>query len=161
MDKDLVIEKIFDAPVEKVWDAWTNPETLKKWWGPKDFTAPDVNVDFQVGGKYLLSMAGEVPGIGPVKAWSTGVYKEIIPMKKIVVTDSFSDENGNIVPATSVGLSEGWPMEIDITMLFEAQGDKTKFTLRYPALKSISEQDASNMDIGWNQSLDKLAKALA
>jgi len=46
----LIINRIFNAPVEKVWDAWTNPEHMKTWWGPKPFTAPTINIDFRVGG---------------------------------------------------------------------------------------------------------------
>jgi uncharacterized protein YndB with AHSA1/START domain len=55
--KQAVITRIFDVPVEKVWAAWTDPEQLKKWWGPKHFTSPLAKTDLRVGGKYLHANA--------------------------------------------------------------------------------------------------------
>ena len=57
-EKGVVIERVFDAPRELVWKAWTTPEIVKKWWGPKDFTCPVANIDFRVGGKYHVAMHG-------------------------------------------------------------------------------------------------------
>ena len=84
------IERIFDAPLERVWRAWTEPEMIKQWWGPAGFSAPTVKMNFKVGGQYTFSM------IGPegVLTWSSGIYEKIIPLKKIVCTDYFSDEFG-------------------------------------------------------------------
>jgi uncharacterized protein YndB with AHSA1/START domain len=133
---------------------------LKLWWGPKHFTAPVVKIDFRVGGKYLLCMEGTVPNMGKIKAWSTGTYKEIIPMKKIVVTDSFSDEKGNIVSATAYGM-EGFLLEMEVIIVFqEAARGKTKMTLKYPSVGNINQLTFSNMYQGWNQSFDKLEESL-
>lgn len=52
--QELVITRVFDAPREPVWKAWTEPERLRRWWGPKDYTAPVCKVDLRVGGKYLF-----------------------------------------------------------------------------------------------------------
>ena len=49
-EQELVIERVLDAPRERVWEAWTDPEQMKKWWGPKDFTAPTVEIDLKEGG---------------------------------------------------------------------------------------------------------------
>ncbi len=162
MSKDLVIERVFDAPRELVWKAWTTPEIMQKWWGPKNWTAPTVKIDFKVGGKYLLCMRGSMgPGMPEADAWSGGVYKEIVPMEKIVVEDSFADEKGNIVPASNYGLPESFPMKSTISMTFEdAPGGKTKLTLYYPSIEGIEGMMLDNMTQGWNQSLDKLAEAL-
>lgn len=54
--RELVITRIFDAPRELVWKAWTEPERVKRWWGPKVFTAPFVKIDLHVGGEYLYCM---------------------------------------------------------------------------------------------------------
>ena len=160
--KDLVIERVFDAPRELVWKAWSDSELMKKWWGPRNWSAPTAMIDFKVGGKYLLAMRGQMgPGMPEVTTWSGGVYKEIIPMEKIVVLDSFTDEQGNKVHASKYGLPESFPMESEITMTFEDAGEgKTKLTVYYPDITGIEGAMLENMTQGWNQSLDKLAEAL-
>src|SRR5512139_1991411 len=92
---ELVIERIFNAPRELVWKAWTDPEMLVRWWGPKNFTAPACLLDFRVGGKYLYCMRSPEGK----DYWSTGTFTEIIPFEKIVQTDSFADEHGSVVSA--------------------------------------------------------------
>src|SRR4051812_44520544 len=95
----LTLTRVFDAPRALVWKAWSDPELLTQWWGPKGWTAPVAKIDFRVDGKYLLAMRGQMgPGMPEVTTWSGGVYKEIVPMDKIVVLDSFTDEQGNLVP---------------------------------------------------------------
>jgi len=165
---DLVITRVFDAPVDAVWKAWTDPETFKKWWGPKDFTCPVAKIDFKVGGKYHVAMRGPAGSEFDKDLWSTGVYKEIVPNKKIVVTDSFADENGNVVSATHYGMPDTFPMETEITISFEEQDDpstslrtsKTKMNLIYPSTKGIEGKMLEDMKQGWNQSFDKLAEHL-
>jgi len=160
--KELVIEKVFNAPRELVWKAWSDPELMKKWWGPKNWSAPTIQIDFRVGGTYLSCMRGSMgPGQPEVDAWSTGVYKEIVPMEKIVVLDSFADKHGNKVHASTYGLPESFPMESEISITFEDLGNgKTKMTLYYPSIEGIEGAMLNNMTQGWNQSLDKLAEAL-
>lgn len=83
-ENELIITRVFDAPVEKVWKMWSDPKEAVKWWGPKGFIAPDANIDFEVGGKYLLSMQSQLKEFQyGKKFWSTGTYKEIVPFKKI------------------------------------------------------------------------------
>ena len=55
-ERELVVTRIFDAPVELVWKAWTEPERVMRWWGPKGYTSPAASIDFRVGGKYLWAM---------------------------------------------------------------------------------------------------------
>lgn len=161
-NNEFVITRIFDAPKEKVWKAWTDPEETKKWWGPKGFTAPVAEIDFRVGGKYLLCMRGAIePGGEQKDFWSTGIYKEIIPLEKIVVTDSFADEKGNVVTADYYGMDANWPREMRVEETFEdIENGKTKFTLRYPEMNNAKEKDLKDMNQGWNESLDKLAEIL-
>ncbi|TAL29651.1 MAG: SRPBCC domain-containing protein [Spirochaetes bacterium] len=152
--KVLVIERIFDAPRERVWKAWTDAESAKRWWGPKDFTAPFSRIDFRVGGTYLLCMRAP----DGKDYWSTGVYKEIEPMERIVATDSFADEKGNVVSAAHYGMSPDFPLELEVTVTFEDRGDKTAFTLHHAGLPP--EENLDDMRTGWNQSLDKFADIL-
>ena len=156
---DLVIERIFDAPVEKVWEAWTNPEMVKKWWGPKDFTCPVAEIDLKVGGKYLLAMRGPAGSEFDKNLYSTGTYKEIVPNKKLVITDSFSDSEGNPVSPTEYGMPESFPDELEITIEFEEMDGKTKMKLTHAGMPQgeVAEQTQA----GWNESLDKLASSLS
>ena len=151
---ELVITRIFDAPHELMWKAWTEPELLKRWWGPKVFTAPVIRIDFHVGGKYLYCMRSP----DGQDFWSTGTYREIIPYKKIVVTDSFADEKGSIVPASQYGMTGDWPLELVVTLSFETQDGKTKFTLQHAGIPAGEMRDMTK--VGWNESFDKLADVL-
>lgn len=159
-DDALVITRTFDAPIEKVWAAWTEPEQIMKWWGPKDFTAPTIKIDFRVGGKYLYCMRGKiVPGAPDENYWSTGTYKEIVPHERIVATDNFSDADGNIIKASDYGLPGDWPDEVIVTFSFKDLGNgKTELTLRHEGIPG--GEMGENTRAGWNQSLDKLAASL-
>ena len=105
---ELVIRRVFDASRELVWKAWTDPERMKRWWGPKNFTAPVCKIDLRVGGAYLYCMRSPEGQ----DYWSTGVYREIVPQERIVCTDSFADEKGNTVPASHYGMDGDWPAGI-------------------------------------------------
>ena len=153
-ESTLTLSRVFDAPVEVVWKAFTDPKEIVKWWGPQNFTTPFVKIDFRIGGKYLYCMRSpEGQDI-----WITGTYKEIVTLKKIVSSDSFADENGNVVSASHYGMGDDFPTELEITFLFESQGAKTKFTLHHVGVPGgkLSEMTAS----GWNEFFDKLAEVL-
>lgn len=158
MNDSITITRVFDAPIEKVWNAWTDGDLIRRWWGPKDFSCPAAMIDFQVGGKYLFCMRGAAgPGAPVMDFWSTGIYKEIVPLQKIVCTDSFADEKGNIVPATYYGMPSGetFPLEMEVTVTFEKDGNKTKMTLVHVGHPAGLMSDMATQ--GWNQSLDKMA----
>lgn len=156
--QELVITRTFDAPRELVWKAWTDPEHMKRWWGPKDFTAPFIKMDLRVGGKYLFCMRGAGPD-GVVKDyWSTGVYREIVPRERLAMTDSFADENGNVVPASHYGMEGDFPMELMVTVTFEEMNGKTKMTLRHAGFPAGEMFEMAGA--GWNTSFDKLAESL-
>ncbi len=152
--QELVITRIFDASRELVWKAWTEPEHMKRWWGPKNFTAPFCKIDLRVGGKYLYCMRSPEGQ----DFWSTGVYREIVPLKRIVATDSFADENGNVVPASHYGMTGDWPLELLVTVTFEEHEGKTKCTLRHVGLPA--GEMIKMTETGWNESLDKLADSI-
>jgi len=157
--QELVIERIFDAPRELVWQVWTDPEMFTKWWGPKGFTTPHCEIDFRVGGKYLNCMRGPVGTDFDRDFWSTGVYREIVPAERIVCTDSFADEKGNVVPATHYGMTADVPLEMLVTRTFEDMGGKTRMTLRHEGLPAGEMREGAGT--GWSESFDKLAEVLA
>jgi uncharacterized protein YndB with AHSA1/START domain len=153
-EQELVIRRVFDAPRELVWKAWTEPQRLMQWWGPKGFTSPVCKMDLRVGGKYINCMRSPEGK----DYWSTGVYREIVPLERIVCTDSFADEHGNVVPATHYGMSPDLPLEMLVTVTFEQQEGKTRLTLKHVGFPPGEDYDGANQ--GWNESLDKLAKSL-
>jgi uncharacterized protein YndB with AHSA1/START domain len=154
--EQMLITRVFDAPRDFVWKAWTECEHLMRWWGPKGFTTPFCKIDLRVGGVYHNCMR---PPEGK-DYWSTGVYREIVPLRRIVCTDSFADEEGNIVPATHYGMSADFPLEMLVTVTFEEIERKTKLTLQH-ALGSVPASERDLCQQGWSESLDKLSGELA
>ena len=148
------ITRIFEAPRELVWKAWTNPEHLMRWWGPEHFTSPACAIDLRVGGKYHFCM--QAPD--GQKFWSTGVYQELVAPERMVYSDSFADEEGNAVPASYYGMGDDIPFTMMITVTFEDIGGKTRMTLNHVGLPA---GEMSEMTVaGWNGSFDKLAESL-
>ena len=126
-----------------------------KWWGPKGFTTPVCKIDFRVGGVFLNCMRSP----DGKDYWSTGVYREIVPLERVVCTDSFADEKGNVVPATHYGMGADVPLEMLVTVTFEDLGGKTRMTLRHEGLPAGEMSDGAGQ--GWGESFDKLAEYLA
>lgn len=156
---ELSITRVFDVPRENVWKAWNDPEEVKKWWGPKNFTAPHISIDFRVGGKYVYCMRG-AGSDGAVKDfWNAGQYLEIVPMERIVATMSFADEQGNPVPASHYGMPGEWPEKIMVTVILEdIEDDRTRITVRETGIPGVMTELAG---LGWHQQFDKLAEILA
>lgn len=148
------ITRIFDAPRELVWRAWTDPQQMMRWWGPPTFTTPVCSMDLRVGGKYLYCMQSPEGQ----QFWSTGVYQEIIPPERLVFTDSFADEQGNVVAASHYGMGDDFPLEMVVTVTFEESGGQTKMLLRHEGLPAGEMGDMTAE--GWNGSFDKLAESL-
>lgn len=145
------ITRVFDAPREAVWKALTEPESLKQWWGPTDYTCPSAKSDFRVGGKYLYAMQGPDRKI----IWGGGTFTEITKPSRLSCTDSFMDEKGNIVDPSEYGMSADFNRELYVTFTLEepSQG-KTKFTLVHKEFPT--EAVVEECRTGWTQSLDKL-----
>lgn len=153
-ERSLLITRTFNAPRERVWQEWINPDLFICWWGPKDYSTPYAKIDLRVGGKYLSSMRGP----DGKDIWSTGTYKEIIEPNKIVMTDSFSDEHGNVVPASYYGMGSDIPMEMEVEVRLEDVDGKTRMILEHCGLPEgeILEQTRQ----GWSESFDKLDDCL-
>lgn len=159
MGKEIRITRTFDAPKDLVWRAWTDPELLVQWWGPRGFTSPVCKIDLKVGGTYLYCMRSE----DGQDFWSGGVFKEIVPMKKIVCTDYFADKDGNKLTPQTYGMDENFPEEMDIVVTFEEQMGKTTLTIVYPIPDDFKIREAllkSGMEAGWNESLDKIEEVI-
>ncbi len=154
---ELIITRIFNAPPKLVWKAWTNPDMLMQWWGPKDFTSPISKIDLRVGGEYFNCMRSP----DGQDFCSKGIYREVVELERLVMTDSFADKEGNMVPASYYGLGPDFPMEMKITVTFKEEEGKTKLTLKHSDVKSLNDTDLNDMRQGWNESFDKLADVMA
>jgi uncharacterized protein YndB with AHSA1/START domain len=123
---DFVISRVFDAPRELVWKAFTEPERMKEWWGPKGFSVISWKMDFRPGGGYLYGM--RAPDGSAM--WGKFVFREIVPPERMVFINSFSDEAG----APRAIRWASWPLELLSTFTFEEEpGSKTKVTVRWSA----------------------------
>ena len=151
VQNELVIHRVIDLPIEKVWKALTSSEEFKKWWGPEGFTCPYSQMEARVGGRYLNCMRGP----DGKEFWSAGEVKEYVPNKKLVITDHFANEKGEYVPASRYNMPGNWPIELLITFELEEADGATKLVLHH---EGIPEEMYEECKLGWNQSFDKLEK---
>lgn len=140
----IMIERVFDAPVDVIWQLWTQSEHFKKWYGPTGFRVSVAEMDVQVGGKRRVCM--ESPD-GSMKMWTAGEYTEITLNQRLVYTESLADENGNVVslPANQQ------PTITIVTVQLEDLGKQTKMMMTHAGMPG--NQGAAG---GWNQAFDKL-----
>jgi uncharacterized protein YndB with AHSA1/START domain len=158
--KPFEISRIFDAPRERVWKAWTDPGELKKWWGPRGFKTHSCKVDLRPGGMFLYGMTAPDGS----DMWGKFMYREITAPKKLVFIVSFSDPKGGV--ARHPG-SPGWPLYLMSTVEFEEQGPrKTKVSVTWlphdatEAERRTFDEGRDSMKQGWGGTLDQLADHL-
>ena len=147
----VVIERIFNAPVDLIWQLWTQPEQFQKWYGPQGMTIPVANMDVRVGGKRLICMEMQMPDRN-TKMWFTGEYVEVVPNKRLVFTDSMADENGNVMSPSAMGMPDGHPETTEVIVELEDLGGRTKMVMTHAGVPADSGGAG-----GWNQAFDKLA----
>ncbi len=148
---EVFVEMKFEVPRELLYKAFLDPMYLSQWWGPEGFTAPTIKIDPRVGGKYLFCMR-DAEGRD---FWSTGVIKELVYPERIVYTDSFSDPEGNPVPASYYGMGDDSLDNLLVTISLAEVEDGTKLTLRQVSFPS-AEMAAMTAD-SWRTLLGKLA----
>lgn len=136
--RELVIERVFDAPRDLVFEVWTKPEHLINWWGPSDFTLPHCEADFRVGGAYRFCMLSP----DGIKYWVSGRYQEIIEPETILFTWVREDESGKIWCRNSVRVT------------FEDLDGKTAFRLHQKLFETVAYCEQHS--IGWTQCIDRL-----
>jgi uncharacterized protein YndB with AHSA1/START domain len=151
-EKQLVVSRSYDAPLEKLWRAWTEPEHFMKWYGPKGFTTPICEIDLRVGGRHLWSMKSP----DGRQMHYAGVYKEIVLMERIVYTDGFSDSEGNPISPEAMGMPAGSPSSMDVTVTFAHKSGKTTVTVSH-----VGGGERDHAAMGWEQAFDKLGDFLA
>ncbi len=151
----MVVTRVFDAPRELVWKAWTDPEYVMQWWGPKGFSSPVCKIDFRVGGKFLCCM--RTPD--GQDFWNGGEYHEIVPQEKIVYSMYFSDSEGNKVEPEQLGIEHEAIDGAYDQVLFEDLGNgQTRLTLI--GNETMESAKESGQLEGWSQILDKVAAVI-
>lgn len=152
-ERQIEVSRTFEAPLELLWKAWTEPEHFMKWYGPKGFTAPTCEIDLRQGGRHLWSMLSP----DGKQMYFTGSYKEVVPMERLVYTDSMSDAEGNLMSPEMMGMPAGKPAGMDVTVTFEHANGKTTVTVSHVGYGDGAEYAG----MGWEQAFDKLEEVFA
>lgn len=152
---EFVIKRAFNAPLKRMWQAWTEPEQMAQWWGPKGFKAEIKTLDLKPGGLFhyrLVSPQGQ-------EMWGRFVFREIVPEERLIFISSFSDETGGL---TRHPLHEAWPLQMLSTITFAGTGSKTTVTVKWaPYEATESERDTfekgkESMQAGWTGTFEQL-----
>lgn len=149
------ISRTFDVSRERMWKAWTDPEQVKQWFGPKGATMIYSKIDLRTGGasRYGMDFAGQ-------KMYGQWAFQELKVPEKMVAIVSFLDEDGNIVAHP---MSPTWPLKIWSIVTFSEVGkNKTRIDVTWSAYEASEderktfEEGASSMDQGWGGTFERL-----
>lgn len=160
MVKPFTISREFDAPRDLVWEAWTNREHLMKWFGPRGCTIITANLDFRHGGSFHYCMATSDGN----RMWGKFVYREIVPPRKIVLVNSFSDEAGGLTRHPG---SATWPLEMLHTTTLTERDGKTTMTIEWVPINATETERQTfdsmhgSMQQGWTGTFQQLEEYLA
>ena len=158
--RDLVVTRVFAAPVDLVWKAWTDPEYVMRWWGPDHFTSPSAKMDFREGGTSLVCMRAP-EDFGGQDMYSTWVYQKIVPLKRIEFIQNLADKDGNLIDPAEIGMPPEFPRDIRTVVTFKDLGNgKTEMTVTEYNMPAADTELGKNAELGLNQSLDKMAVSL-
>lgn len=144
--REIELTRVYDAPRELVFRAWTDPKHLARWWGPEHFSNPVCEVDARVGGKLRIVMRAPDGNDYPMR----GVFQEVVAPERLVFTNIAVDAEDRPI------------LEGLTTVTFRSEGDKTRLTLRTWGKAAVPQAAAylQGMEMGWTQSLEKLAALL-
>lgn len=145
-EREVILTRVYDAPCELVFKAWTDPQLLVRWWGPKMFTNPVCEVDARPGGKLRIVMRGPDGVDYPMR----GEFREVVAPEHLSFTNIAVDAEDRPI------------MEGFTSVSFAAEGGKTRLTIRTrgKAVAPVAIQYLQGMEMGWSMSLDKLAELL-
>jgi uncharacterized protein YndB with AHSA1/START domain len=146
--KDLVLTRFFDAPREVVFQAWTEPQHLVHWWGPKGFTNPVCEGDIRPGGSLRIVMRGP----NGVEYPMTAVFRKIVePERLVFLSQAYKDAQGR------------YQLEVLVTVVFSDQDGKTRMDFRAQVITATpaAAGPLAGMETGWSQSLDRLSAHVA
>lgn len=157
--QNMVMVREFDAPVERVWRAWSDGAQVMRWWGPTGFTSPSCNMDFRVGGTALVCMRAPKE-FGGQDMYNTWTYTDIVPLQKIDFVLRFCDKDGKAIDPATIGLPAELNREVRHLITFVSKpGNKTEMTITEFGYTSQQMIDLSRQ--GLAQCLDKMAATFA
>ncbi|MEP6665579.1 MAG: SRPBCC domain-containing protein [Nocardioidaceae bacterium] len=151
LDNAVVIERTFDSPAELIWRMWTDPKHFAGWYGPTGASIQVAKMDVRVGGKRLVCMVMETPN-GTMRMWFAGEYREVVTNKRLVYTDSLSDEHGNVVSPSEMGMPAGHPTTTEVIVELEDVDGHTRMVMTHVGVPA-----GSPGAMGWTMAFDKLA----
>ena len=161
MTAPFIISRVFDAPRDKVWRAWTEVGHLKQWWGPKGFSVTHCRLDLRPGG--LMHYCLRTPN--GQEMWGRWAIREVAKPERLVWINSFSDKDGGV--SAHPGMAD-WPREMHTRVTFEDLGGKTKVTVQWVPVESSSESERKAFDEGrdsmkggWGGTFEQFAAYLA
>jgi uncharacterized protein YndB with AHSA1/START domain len=143
-EREIVMTRVFNAPRELVFKAYTDPELIPRWWGPRRYTTTVDKMDVRVGGVWRFVQRDAA---GNMYAFN-GAYREIVPPERLSYTFEFEGQPGHILVET---------------VIFEEHDGQTKVTVT-GSFESVEDRDGmlhSGMEAGANESNDRLAELLA
>lgn len=148
-DRELVIERILNAPREKVFAAWTTPELLKQWFTPRPWTTPIVEMEVRPGGASLIVMRGPDGQEFP----NRGIYLDVVPNERLVFTDAY----------TRAWEPSEKPFMTGVLTFEEAGEGKTRYTarVRHWSVADRETHEKMGFHAGWNKATDQLEELLA
>jgi uncharacterized protein YndB with AHSA1/START domain len=139
------LERVIAADRARVFEAWTDPDLMMKWYAPEGMSIPDVEVDLRVGGRWRVAMQEPEGG---ARHTVVGTYREITPPERLVTTWSWLPEDG---AAQSMG-----PEETMVTVEFHEDGDTTRVVLVHEGFATADGRD--NHEKGWESCLNRLER---
>ena len=156
--RNMTVTRVFDAPADQVWKAWSDSEYVKQWWGPTGFTCPVAEMDFREGGTSFVCMRAPAE-FGGFDMYNTWTYNQITPIERIEFIQKFADQNGNQVDPAEMGIPPGVPREVPHVITFRALNDnQTELTVTEFGYTLDQAHDISK--VGMEQCLDKMAVSL-
>lgn len=158
--KPFIISRTFAAPRALLWEVWTRPEHLMRWFGPRGFTAPIARLDLRSGGGFHFCLRNAEN----VEMWGKWVFREVAPPERLVWVHSFSDAQGGV---TRHPMAPTWPLEMLTVVTFTESAGRTTVRLEWTALNaSATEQKTfddshGSMNGGWTGTFEQLEAYLA
>lgn len=149
----VVISRVFDAPRELVFDAWTDPQHLLRWFAPRGCSLHFESIDVRPGGGFHSCIKD-----ASFDCWCVGAYQEIVRPERLVYTLAIADQHGNKVPPASVGHDPRWPLETRLIVTFEDYGGKTRLTLSQDVSQSLAQETGAYPS--WLEMLERLEELL-
>jgi uncharacterized protein YndB with AHSA1/START domain len=153
-NNEVFIEETFNASIERVFEAWTDPEKLMKWYAPDGCMIYFKKIEIETGGRFHSCISN--PEFGD--CWCIGEYKEVVSNSKIVFTMINADENGNPVNPSEIGMDPDWPRETLVTVTFSEENGKTTLQLRQTVSQEIAKRTGAYPS--WLQMLNNLRTTL-